>query len=323
MLRSEGSGEFAPRSGYGGATSDPGGEGAAFWFRGPNNVVRNNVGANVDVFGYGIAAGAIEEVRVPAFKGADNSQTGEYKLIDDVDTPLMEFTGNEAYGAILNGVALGWNGTISNMRVWHASRDAVAAFPADRLVVDGLTVRGDAALLADPIETPTGVWFSNYSAKSVTVRNADVQAVRVGVASPFFPNASTEPGRGDGVATIENSFFRNYVGVSVATAYTPTTTTAPIKKAVVRNSRFEAMPGVRPAQYPPAAISMNYGMSFGDTARRDPIIVYDFNGKAGDTFRVFYSLDLPSAQTPPCHEPRPDISGFVCSGDDATQETRR
>jgi len=322
-MRSEGSGEFAPRSGYGGATNDPGGEGAAFWFRGPNNIVRNNVAANVDVFGYGIAAGAIEEVRVPAFKGADNSRDGEYKVIDDVDTPLLEFTGNEAYGAILNGVALGWNGTISNMRVWHASRDAVAAFPADRLTIDGLTVRGDTAILADAIETPTGVWFSNYSAKSVTVRSADIQAMRVGVASPFFPTASPEPGRGDGVATIENSFFRNYVGVAVATAYTPSTTTSPIKKAVVRNSRFEPLPGVRPAQYPAAAISMNYGMSFGDTTLRDPIIVYDFNGKPGDTFRVFYSLDLPTAQAPPCHAPRPDIGGFVCTGDDATQETRR
>lgn len=322
-MRSEGSGEFAPRSGYGGATSDPGGEGAAFWFRGPNNIVRNNVGANVDVFGYGIAAGSIEEVRVPAFKGADNSVSGEYTVIDAVDTPLMEFTGNEAYGALLNGVALGWNGTISNFRVWHASRDAVAAFPADRLTIDRLTVRGDAAVLADPSEAPTGVWFSNYSAKSVTVRNADVQAVRVGVASPFFPNASTEPGRGDGLATIENSFFRNYVGVAVATAYTPSTTTSPVKKAVVRNSRFEPLPGVRPAQYPAAAVSMNYGMSFGDTARRDPIIVYDFNGKAGDTFRVFYSLDVPTAQAPPCHAPRSDIGGFVCPGDDATQETRR
>jgi hypothetical protein len=322
-MRSEGSGEFAPRSGYGGATNDPGGEGAAFWFRGPNNIVRNNVAANVDVFGYGIAAGAIEEVRVPAFKGADNSQTGQYTVIDDVDTPLLEFSGNEAYGAILNGVALGWNGTISNMRVWHASRDAVAAFPADRLVVEGLTVRGDAAVLGDAIESPTGVWFSNYSAKSVTVRGADIQAVRVGVASPFFPNASTEPGRGDGVATIENSFFRNYVGVSVATAYTPSTTTSPIKKAVVRNSRFETLPGLRPAQYPSAAISMNYGMSFGDTTRRDPIIVYDFNGKPGDTFRVFYSLDLPATQAPACHTARPDIGGFVCTGDDATQESRR
>ena len=69
------------------------------------------------------------------------------------------------------------------------------------------------------------------------------------------------------------------MGVAVATAYTPPTTMAPVKKAIVRNSRFELLPGVAPGQYPPAAISMNYGMASGDTARRDPVIVYDFNGK--------------------------------------------
>ena len=36
-MRSGGSGDFAPRSGYSGAGADPGGEGAGFWFRGPNN----------------------------------------------------------------------------------------------------------------------------------------------------------------------------------------------------------------------------------------------------------------------------------------------
>ena len=322
-LRSEGSGEFAPRSGYGGATNDPGGEGAGFWFRGPNNIVRNNVAANVDVFGYGIAAGALDVVRIPKFKGADPSKDGEYVTIDAIDTPLLEFTGNEAYGAIQTGVAIGWNGTLSASRVWHASRHAVTAFPADRLTVDGFVVRGDPAVLDNPVENPTGVWFTNYAAKTVLVRSADIQGLRVGVASPFFPRIDTEPGRGDGVATVENSFLRNYVGVAVATAYTPATTVAPVKKAVVRNTRFEPLATTVPAQYPAAAVSMNYGMSPGDTSRRDPVIVYDFNGRPGDTFRVFYSHEVPAASAPPCHTARPDISGFVCAGDDATQESRR
>ena len=68
---------------------------------------------------------------------------------------------------------------------------------------------------------------------------------------------------------------------------------------------------------------MNYGMSTGDTQRRDPVIVYDFNGTPGDTFRVFYSHEVPATAAPACHAPRPDIGGFLCSGDDAAQETRR
>jgi hypothetical protein len=51
--------------------------------------------------------------------------------------------------------------------------------------------------------------------------------------------------------------------------------------------------------------------------------VYDFNGKPGDTFRVFYSNALPASAAPACNAPRPEIGGFLCAGDDATQETRR
>ena len=322
-MRSEGSGEFAPRSGYGGATGDPGGEGAGFWLRGPNNALRNNVAANVDVFGYGIAAGAIEAVRVPTFKGADNSKDGEFTTIDAVDTPLLEFSNNEAYGAIQTGMAIGWNGTVKGLRVWHTSRNAVTAFPADRLEIDGAVVRGDPAVLSGAFENPTGIWFSNYVAKTVTVRNSDVQGMRVGVASPFFSRIDAEPGRGDGVATVENSYLRNYVGIAVATAYRPETTQAPVKKGVIRNTRFEPLAGVTPAMYPAAAISMNYGMSSGDTSLRDPLVVYDFNGKAGDTFRVFYSHEVPATAAPACHAPRADIGGFVCAGDDGLQESRR
>ena len=321
-MRSEGSGEFAPRSGYGGATADPGGEGAGFWLRGPNNTLRNNVAANVDVFGYGIAAGGLGVVRIPKFKGADTSKAEESVEIDTTDAPVLEFTGNEAYGAIQTGVAIGWNGTLKDSRVWHTTRNAITAFPTDRLVVDGFVGRGDPSLLQSSLENPTGVWFTNYAAKSVTVRNANVQGMRVGVASPFFAKIDTEPGRGDGVATVENSYFRNYVGVSVATAYTPSATQAAIKKAIVRNSQFDRLPTPANGQYAPAAISMNYGMATGDTVKRDPVIVYDFNRKAGDTFRIFYSSEIPQSAVP-CGETRPDISGFVCLGDGATQETRR
>jgi parallel beta-helix repeat protein len=316
-MRSEGSGEFAPRSGYGGATADPGGEGAGFWMRGPNNVLRNNVAANVDVFGYGIAAGGLGEVRIPAFQGADPSKAGEYRLVDTTDAPLLEFSGNEAYGAIQTGVAIGWNGALIDSRVWHASRHAVTAFPTDRLTIDGFVGRGDATVLDDASENPTGIWFTDYAAKSVSVRNVNIQGLRVGVASPFFHGTTSEPGRGDGVTTIEDSYFRNYVGVAVATAYTQPTTTAAIKKAVVRNSRFEPLTGAAAGQYPAAAISMNYGMASGDAVRRDPIIVYDFNGKAGDTFRVFYSLEVPADSAPACQAARSGIGGFVCAGDDA------
>jgi hypothetical protein len=316
-MRSEGSGDFAPRSGYGGAQADPGGEGVGFWLRGPNNVVRNNVAADVDAVGFGIAAGPLGEVRLPAFQGADPSKDGEFTLVESNDIPLLEFTGNEAYGAIQTGVSIGWNGTLSDSRVWHASRYAVTAFPLDRLTIDGFVGRGDAALLGDVLENPTGIWFGDYAAKDIRVRNANVQGLRVGVASPFIHRTTTETGRGEGVAIIEDSYFRDYVGVAVATSYTESVTANFRKGLVIRNSRFEPLTGAAVGQYSAAAISMNYGMAPGDMARRDPAVVYDFNGQADDTFRVFYSLDVPvqDLAPPSCQMPRPGIGGFVCPGD--------
>jgi hypothetical protein len=313
-MRSAGSGDFAPRSGYGGTGADPGGEGAGFWFRGPNNYIRNNVAANADTFGYGLAAGSLGEVRVPKFKGADTSKQNETVALDTTNAPVLEFANNEAYGEIQTGVACGWNGEIKNFRVWNPSRHGLTGTPTDRLVVDSITVRGDKSILSDEFESPTGVWVANYVAKSIVVRNADVQGMRTGVASPFFRDGQlTEPGRGDGSVTIENGYFRDYVGVVVATAYSASAKKdGPLKKAIVRNSVFEPLNGVPTSQAnPPAAISMNYRMAPGDADPRDGIQVIDFNKKAGDNFKVYYSLEAPT-KAAPCNQSRAGISGWVC-----------
>jgi hypothetical protein len=64
------------------------------------------------------------------------------------------------------------------------------------------------------------------------------------------------------VLAVENSYFRSYVGVAIGTAYTPVGQPSP-KTATVRGSRFDPL-DVPAARYPPAAISMNYGMAPGD-----------------------------------------------------------
>ena len=125
------SGDFAPRSGYGGPTPIQAAKAAGFWFRGPNNYIRNNVAANADAFGFGLAAGSLGTVNIPAYKGADTSQVSETKPLDTTGAAVLEFTNNEAYGAMQAGVAWGWNGTVSNLHVWHTSRHGLTATPAD------------------------------------------------------------------------------------------------------------------------------------------------------------------------------------------------
>lgn len=312
-LRIEGSGDFAPRSGYGGPTPDPGGEGNAFWFRGPNNYIRNNVAANADAFGFGLAAGSLGTVNIPAGKGADTSQLNETKQLDTTGASVLEFTNNEAYGAMQSGVGWGWNGTIADLRVWHTSRHGLTATPADKLVVDHIIVRGDKSVLSRQVENAAGVWINNYVAKTIALRSSDIQGMRVGVTSPFYQEfRAVEPSRGDGSVAIEGGYFRDYIGVSVATVYSSSAENgAAVKSATVRDAVFDGLDVPADPLNPSVAISMNYGMQSADPDPRDPIAIYNFNKKPGDNFKVYYSLEAPPSASP-CHDTRDGVGGWIC-----------
>lgn len=310
-VRSPGRSASRLSAGYGGSLPDLGVVGVGFWFRGPNNYIRNNVAADAGQAGYALPT-LPGGVRTPAFKGADTSEAAEAVRTDLANAAILEFAGNETYGTIENGLESDWNGTVSDFRAWHSSRHAVMGSPPETLVVDGLVVRGDPAALGDPSERPVGVWISNYISRSVSVTGADVQGMRVGVLSPFFYNQTPEPGRGPGSLVVEDGFFRNQVGISVATAYAANASGgAPLKSAVVRSTVFEPLDVAGADGWPAESISMNYDMAAGDDEPRDPIVVHDYNGQPGNSFSVYYSQQAPES-TAPCHETVAGIGGWVC-----------
>ena len=311
-VRAEGGGDNAPRSGYGGAAPDPGGDGSGFWFSGPNNYVRNNVAASADMSGFSLAGGA-GVVRVPAGKGSDTTKLPDTRPLDTRSASALEFSNNEAYGVMQVGLECSWSAVISRFVVWNASRFGMIGNPFEKLEIERLIARGQPAQLADPSENPTGIWLSNYAGKQIVVRGADIEGWRTGVASPFVSGHTGQPAAGRGSVLIESSRFKNYFGVVVDTGYAePANTQQPAKHAVVRASTFESLPGVPlDAAHPPAAISMNYRMAPGDAVARAPIFVYDFNNQPGDSFKVYYSLGAPP-QVAPCHESRGGIGGWVC-----------
>ena len=316
-LKVKGSGDFAPRSGYAGPAPDPGGEGNGFWFRGPDNYIRGNVAADADAVGFGLAAGGLGTVSIPKFKGADPNVDSQKTLLDTTLAPVLEFANNEAYGGMVTGATWGWNGTVSNFRVWHPSRQGFTATPTDTMTIDHLTVLGDANLMRNGglgvWQNPVGMWISNYMAKGVTVKDANIQGLRAGIVSPFYPvRQLLEPGRGDGSLTVDGGLFNDYVGIAINTGYAPEGESPfAAKHAVVKNATFKALDVPPNPMNKPGAVSMNYGVSGGDTEKRDPITIENFNGKAGDDFNVYYSLEAP-ADVAPCHDTRPDVEGWVC-----------
>ena len=185
-LRTAGSRDAAPGNGYSATLPNPGGDGSAFWFRGPNNYIRDNVAASAAESGFGLPVTALGVVRAPKYKGAESSDEAESVALDTDRATVLEFGNNEAYGAIQSGVDWAWSGSITRLKVWHASRHAVTANPTAKLVINELVVRNDPALLAQADENPVGVWVSNYVGKEVTVTKANIEGARVGVLSPFF-----------------------------------------------------------------------------------------------------------------------------------------
>jgi hypothetical protein len=305
-MRSIGAQGVVVNTGYG-ATGDPGGEGGGFWFRGPNNYIRNNVAANAEEFGFGMAPGPLGIVRTPAFKGADTSRARESIDLDTGIAPVLEFANNEAYGVMQSGVEFGWSGTLSGLTVWHASRHGISASPTSALTVDGLKVRGDATLIDDRGDSSVGAWFGDYMSRQVVLRNSNVDGMRIGVASPFFYNSAPGGGQAGGSFVVENGFFRTQIGINVATAYAGSG--GPAKTAEVRQLRFEPLQ-IQGSRIDTQAISMTYGMNVDDPQPRVPITVYDFNKESGNNFKVYFGSQAPGAA--PCHETRPAIGGWVC-----------
>ena len=310
-LRTAGSRDAVAGNGYSSTLPNPGGEGAAFWFRGPHNYIRNNVAANAAEYGFGLPVTKLGTVRIPKGKGSDMSQASQVVAFDTTRAPVLEFSNNEAYGAMRSGLNWAWSGSIAKFTVWHAWEHGITATPTETLTIEQLTARGDASALISAEESPAGLWVANYASKKVVVNQVDVQGMRLGVSSPFFYGRQPEAS-GHGSFTIENSYFRTQIGVNVATGYTTESAGGmPLKQAIVRSLRFDPLVVPGTAAIPSEAISMNYGMRPGDAQPRNPILVYDYDKVSGNNFSIYYSFQAPEAVAP-CHETRPGFGGWVC-----------
>ena len=167
-------------------------EGVGFWFRGPNNRVRNNVAANL-----GEDAGDVEAsyafkynlvylgtVNVPNFRGADTMMAGQYTARNGNRMPLLEFDNNEAYG-VVQGLTMWWlcslsagddflgqcgQSVVRNLVVWHVMRYAYYGYPGYNYVFDNARVYGDASQFS---AFGNAIWhYGDYATVDHITRNS-------------------------------------------------------------------------------------------------------------------------------------------------------
>jgi hypothetical protein len=292
-------------------TGEFGYEGSAFWLHGPNNYVRNNIGASTNAFGYTIAMLANPSGRIPKFPGADLTIAGQYDTRDLAAMPLLEFSGNELYGSA-NGVTA-WNlgavccesvrevapSVVKNMRLWHISRYGFYGYGQNKVEFDGWVQRGSRAGLASPYEMYQGFFFSDYITRNLIIRNSDLQNLKIGVHVP--PKSGDTRDIYGAVATpivIENTVLKNLTNIRVSTPWgiSGGGGALPPRRTVIRSVLFGA-----PAGFTSKAIVMAYESGANanpNFVQRDEVQVVDFNRVAGQTFNVFYQEQRPDFIVP-------------------------
>ncbi|MEK6843927.1 MAG: Ig-like domain-containing protein [Nanoarchaeota archaeon] len=280
-------------------------EGVGFWFRGPNNYVRNNVAANMgegqgDVeASYGFKyqqqyfsnIEGVADLRIPNFQGADTAIAGQYTLRNGYSMNISEFDGNEMYGNV-QGLTLWWvcnklyqNGyscpisTLRNVVIWNTIRYPFYGYPDSNFDFDGFKV----------YKSNSAFHYGDYDTANHTLRNSFFYDTNL--LGPYF--------RSD-IIRYENNYFRN-ADYSHRTSAAPGSCNGcdlPDPNTILVNNLFASGSG----------ISMDYYTPGQDVANLDRLIVCNHNRISGDNFEVFFPQ-----KNPPCLDTRLDVSGgYVC-----------
>jgi PKD repeat protein len=287
---------------------DFGFEGSAFWFRGGNNYVTNNVGTDATMYGYNFFVENAGSGTVPAYQGADPSAPRQSLTIDPVATPMLQFSGNEAYGAMTTGLTI-WNigvygsvtpvanmgqSVVKDFLVWHQSIYGYYGYPTENFVFDHFVARGDSSTLSNPSTLTTGMWFSDYLTQNFKLENADIQGEQVGILAPFKVGDTGNTQQAIQTFTVQNSYLANYYDIQIGTMYAVTgggTGLSP-RQIVLNNDVFASVDMTDRVGDPQQAIMMVYRDGGGprnlNLIQLDQVFVYNYNGVVGDNFQVFY-----------------------------------
>lgn len=328
-----------------------------FWFRGQYNYVRDNVVANAPDFAYNYNGWQRSDVlKTPKVRGANMLDPDQYDAwnpggvpFDGTSRPeglpMLESARNEAYGAVGDGLWLGYSqghfslakyskqiSTLSDWRIWHVTHAGVYDWgQTSNEKYVGFVLRNDptisgrssggASSVSNGDAANSGFAFGDtyYAVGNLVVRNFDVQGFNVGIVLPHRPAdyISSTPD----VATFENGVLKNHINIE--DRYLRFTTD---KRSVIRDVVFALV--AAPAESAIPAEPLNIWMN---PDNRDPhtllmnlskTFVYNFNREEGRNFQVFFEEQAPAALIPSYRVNRGSLPqvGAACYWESLTNE---
>lgn len=301
-------GDISQRTGTAnGIVEQTGRSGIGFMFTGFGNRVTNNIACGCVgtypeiVAGSGFywnshAAGM--SVTIPDFVGADPSVDGT--TVDMTYEPLLEVSGNEAYGAMYCWATIwhlntsGYNSpaadesVIENTLVWHMSNLGWFGYPTNKLTFDGFEV---VCVPSYSATGPSGVSWGDYRSVDTTFRNTYLRYVLYGL----YGGSNVS-----GYYRFEDTEFEAYLaGAAVSTAAVPGVAGPELlddNEFIFDNVLFTQV-GAEAGYY---KLVMDYSTAHNNTNLRkiNKVTVTDFDQVPGDDFRVYFTEQDPDFEMP-------------------------
>jgi hypothetical protein len=310
-------------------------QGDGYWFHNPNNTATNNIATDINgyhnaTYSYGFSVDAttndslaVGTVLIPAYQGADPSQAGQSKSINMNATPLLDFSSNEAYGAMARGFATWWlgtkfetpdgtAGTLQNSVVWNQYDAGYFTYETNGLTINGFTALGDASQLSDPYNYTVGVAFGDYMTSNAVVENLNIQDEWMGVLVPQNVGRS-----GSSVVvpfTLENSYLQNIENIDVPLIQSSNGGSGlSSRKVTIQNVQFAQPNAALPSGVQAENIVMDQtesaASSFYNLTSTTEVHVYNYNNVTGNNFFVYFAYNKPANATT-----MPLIQGYVVTG---------
>jgi PKD repeat protein len=289
--------------------------GSGLWFRNPNNYITNNIATDINplgpgVYSYGFQINATQagNTTIPISQGADPSVAGQSKQINVNDTPIIQFSNNEVYGATPSGMTLWSIGTfgdnfysnaqlsvIKDFVAWDIGTRAFYGYPMNNVTIDGAVILGNASLISNGYDFSQGINFDDYMTRNLVIQNSDVEGMATGIRAPYMVGRVTTMD----TTVIQNSFLDNRVNIDISPPRSVNGATNLSPQTIdIINVSF-----AQPSTAFTANIDMDYITSdaTGGSNMSIPQYVYvtNYDGIQGDNFQVFYSQSSSPTGTPP------------------------
>jgi hypothetical protein len=161
------------------------------------------------------------------------------------------------------------------------------------VTLDGFVARGNVSNLSDPNYQSQGIYFNDYMARQVVIRNANIQGLATGIVAPY--NVGRTPTMD--TTTVEGGYLANVVNISVSPprSVNGSGNLSP-KRLDVRNVTFAHPGAISQSRW--ADISMDFITSDSSGTANlnvaDLVYVYGYNGNSSDNFEVFYTQRAPA-----------------------------